>query len=92
MEKAQFYREARTDLPGPLAGIRVVEATTTWAGPMCGCMLADLGADVIKVELPGGEVSRHVVPFLPGTNPPISVHACVGQSQQAQRDARSPPA
>ena len=84
MEKAQFYREARTDLPGPLAGIRVVEATTTWSGPMCGCMLADLGADVIKVELPGGEVSRHVVPFLPGTNPPISfMHASVNRNKRS---------
>src|SRR5208282_157710 len=84
MEKAQFYREARTDLPGPLAGIRVVEATTTWAGPMCGCMLADLGADVVKVELPGGEVSRHVVPFLPGTNPPISfMHASVNRNKRS---------
>jgi len=84
MEKAQFYREARTDLPGPLAGIRVVEATTTWAGPMCGCVLADLGADVIKVELPGGEVSRHVVPFLPGTNPPISfMHSSVNRNKRS---------
>ena len=50
MEKAEFYREARGDLPGPLAGVCVLEATTTWAGPMCGCLLADFGADVIKLE------------------------------------------
>jgi crotonobetainyl-CoA:carnitine CoA-transferase CaiB-like acyl-CoA transferase len=58
MDKSEFYREARTDLTGPLAGMRVLEATTTWAGPMCACLLADFGADVIKVELPGGEVSQ----------------------------------
>jgi crotonobetainyl-CoA:carnitine CoA-transferase CaiB-like acyl-CoA transferase len=68
MDKAEFYREARTDLTGPLAGVRVLEATTTWAGPMCGAILADLGADVIKVEIPGGEVSRRIPPMLPGTS------------------------
>ncbi len=66
MQKADFFRDARRDLPGPLAGVRVVEATTTWAGPMCGCVLADFGADVIKVELPGGEVGRRLPPFVPG--------------------------
>jgi len=72
MQKSEFYREARTDLTGPLAGVRVVELTTTWAGPMAGCMLADFGADVVKVEHPDGEVARRSPPLLPGTKPPIS--------------------
>ena len=67
MTKAEFYRHARTDLTGPLAGVRVLEATTTAAGPICSATLADLGADVIKVEMPAGEVNRRLPPFYPGT-------------------------
>jgi crotonobetainyl-CoA:carnitine CoA-transferase CaiB-like acyl-CoA transferase len=84
MDKSEFYREARTDLTGPIAGLRVLEATTTWAGPMCACLLADFGADVIKVELPGGEVRRRLPPFLPNTNPPVSgAHAIVNRNKRS---------
>ncbi len=72
MDKADFYREARKDLSGPLAGVRVVDFTTSWAGPMCACILADLGAEVIKVEAPGGEVSRRLPPFLTGKPAKVS--------------------
>ncbi len=84
MEKSEFYREARADLTGPLAGVRVLEATTTWAGPMCGCVLADLGADVVKVELPSGEVARNLPPFIPGCDPPLSfAHASVNRNKRS---------
>ncbi len=46
-------------LRGPLVGVKVIELAHVMAGPTCGRMLADMGADVIKVErLPGGDDTR----------------------------------
>ena len=51
----------------PLAGIRVLEVGNYMAGPFCGMQLADLGADVVKVENPeGGDMSRQAGPFVDG--------------------------
>jgi formyl-CoA transferase len=84
MDKSDFYRNARHDLTGPLHGIRVLEATTSWAGPMCGCMLADLGADVIKVEATDGEVGRKVPPWLTGEEGRVSfLHATVNRNKRS---------
>ncbi len=48
---------------GPLDGVRVVELAHIMAGPVCGLMLADLGAEVIKVEkIPGGGDTRRFLP------------------------------
>jgi crotonobetainyl-CoA:carnitine CoA-transferase CaiB-like acyl-CoA transferase len=51
-----------TTATGPLQGMRVIELAHIMAGPVCGLMLADMGADVIKVEKPSGDDSRRFVP------------------------------
>ncbi|HET8569743.1 MAG TPA: CoA transferase, partial [Candidatus Limnocylindria bacterium] len=51
----------------PLAGLRVVEVGNYMAGPFCGMQLADLGAEVVKVENPaGGDLSRLLEPVVDG--------------------------
>lgn len=55
--------------PLPLAGIRVVEFSHTVMGPSCGVILADLGADVIKVEPAEGEPTRRSAGFASGFFP-----------------------
>jgi crotonobetainyl-CoA:carnitine CoA-transferase CaiB-like acyl-CoA transferase len=49
-----------------LSGVRVVELARYISGPYCGMVLADLGADVLKVETPGGDPSRHEGPWVDG--------------------------
>ena len=81
MKKEKFYQNKKSSGAGPLENIRVLEATTTWAGPMAGCILADFGADVLKIEHPDGEIGRRLPPFVPNTSESIP-YATVNRNKQ----------
>ncbi|HYA34110.1 MAG TPA: CoA transferase [Candidatus Binataceae bacterium] len=53
---------------GPLSDVRIIDLTQALAGPFCTMLLADLGADVIKIEPPGGDMSRTMGPPPPDRN------------------------
>src|SRR4029079_3559023 len=57
----------KVDPHGPLTGLRVLDIATMIAAPFSAALLADCGAEVIKVELPGhGDTLRHVAPMAQG--------------------------
>lgn len=60
---AAHERISPLDADGALTGLKVLDLTTA-RGHLCGRMLADMGADVIKIEPPGGDRARRIGPFL----------------------------
>ncbi|HLW12088.1 MAG TPA: CoA transferase [Casimicrobiaceae bacterium] len=69
----QPHTSAVAPHPGPLRGMRVLELAQIMAGPTCGMLLADMGADVVKVEkLPGGDDARgYREPLVNGISAPF---------------------
>ena len=55
-----------TQRSGPLTDVRIIDLTAALAGPFCTMLLADMGADVIKVEPPKGDFTRSGGPFTKG--------------------------
>jgi len=53
-------------MSGPLSGVRIIEVGHMLAGPYCGMLLADLGAEIIKVEGPEGDIARRISPHTVG--------------------------
>jgi crotonobetainyl-CoA:carnitine CoA-transferase CaiB-like acyl-CoA transferase len=70
---------------GPLDGVKVVDLTHALAGPYTTMLLADLGADVLKVEAPEGDLSRRAGPF----HAEDSTRAFGGYFQSVNRGKRS---
>jgi formyl-CoA transferase len=72
-------------MPGPLDGVRVIDLTAMLAGPYATMLLADLGAEVVKVEPPRGDPTRRVGPFRETDGP----DGLAGYFQSVNRGKRS---
>lgn len=70
---------------GPLTDVRIVDLTQALAGPFCTMLLADLGADVVKVEPPEGDFTRYGGPFTKGD----TERTCGGFFASVNRSKRS---
>ena len=81
-----------SDVGGPLAGVRVLDLTAVLSGPYCTMLLADMGADVLKVEPPSGDVARRWGPHLEPADDTVSIeeaHSYGGYFASVNRNKRS---
>ena len=62
-------------MTGPLHGIRIIDTTAVLMGPYATQTLGDMGADVIKVESPGGDVTRQIGPIKHEGLGPVFINA-----------------
>src|SRR5579864_5424616 len=76
-------------MPGALEGVRVLDLATMVAGPVATMMLADQGADVIKVESPHGDLMRHFSRGRSGINAPFL--SCNRNKRSIAIDLKTPP-
>ena len=77
--------------PRPLAGIRVLDLSRVLAGPFCTMNLADLGAEVIKIEVPGsGDDSRGYAPRIPNSDDSGYYYSVNRGKQSVTLDLRKP--
>src|SRR3546814_14938311 len=72
---------------GPLRGIRVLEIGHMLAGPYCGLLLADLGAEVIKIEPPTGDIAREASP--PFVGEPTAYFATLNPNKIGKASCRA---
>jgi crotonobetainyl-CoA:carnitine CoA-transferase CaiB-like acyl-CoA transferase len=84
----QPERPGGTPDDAPLAGIRVLEYAQYVAGPLATMLLADLGADVIKVEPPSGDAWRHYAPIAPDES--LAFYALNRNKRSVVLDLKSP--
>ncbi len=76
----------RAERSGPLADVRIVDLTQALAGPYCTMILADMGADVIKVEPKAGDGIRQIGPHTEVDEAHhFGGYYAVGEPQQAHR-------
>lgn len=76
MSRNEIAKKMTDDVnPGPLAGLKVVDMTSVLMGPFASQMLADMGADVIKVEAPAGDMVRQIGPARHAGMGPVFLNA-----------------